>query len=74
MVDLFPSANFVVAGGIGGDRLSAYFEAGAHAIALSEALYSRDLMAAGDHMAIRNHAAAAHRDATQHGRVHGGRS
>jgi 2-dehydro-3-deoxyphosphogluconate aldolase/(4S)-4-hydroxy-2-oxoglutarate aldolase len=74
MVDLFPSATFVVGGGVGGDRLAAYFEAGARAITLSEALYSRDLMAAGDHMTIRNHAAAAHRDAVQHGRVHGGRS
>ena len=74
MVDLFPDTEFVVGGGIGGDRLSAYFEAGARAVALSEALYSRDLMAAGDHMVIRNHAATAHRDAAQHGRVHGGRS
>lgn len=71
MRDLFPGTAFVVGGGIGGDRLSAYFEAGAHAVALSEALYSRALMAAGDHVSIRNHAAAAHRDASQHGRIHG---
>ena len=59
---------------IGGDRLSAYFDAGARAVVLSEALYSRDLMAAGDHVSIRNHAAAAHRDASQHGRIHGERA
>ena len=71
MVDLYPSIPFIVGGGIGGDRLSAYLGAGARAVALSEALYSRDLMASGDHMTIRNHAAAAHREATQHGRTHG---
>jgi len=72
MSDLFPEVPLVAGGGIGGDRMTAYFGAGAHAVALSEALYSRDLMAAGEHMTIRNHAATAHREATQHGRVQGG--
>lgn len=74
MADLFPGVSLVVGGGVGGDRMTAYFDAGARAVALSEALYSRDLMAAGDHMTIRNHAATAHREATQHGRGHGGGS
>ena len=73
IADLFPSIAFVAGGGIGGDRLAAYFEAGARAVALSEALYSRDLMAAADHMSIRDHAATAHREATQHGRAQGER-
>ena len=70
MGDLFPDVPLIAGGGIGGDRLAAYLGAGARAVALSEALYSRDLMAVGDHMTIRNHAAAAHREATQHGRLH----
>ena len=74
MQDIFPETTFIAEGGIGGDRLSAYFDAGARAVVLSEALYSRDLMAAGDHVSIRNHAAAAHRDASQHGRIHGERA
>lgn len=72
MADLFPDLPLVAGGGIGGDRMAAYFDAGARAVALSEALYSRDLMAAGEHMTIRNHAATAHREATRHGRLHGG--
>ena len=67
MADLFPEVPLVAGGGIGGDRMGAYFSSGARAVALSEALYSRELMAAGDHMAIRNHAATAHLEATRQG-------
>ena len=72
MADLFPDLPLIAAGGVGGDRMTAFFDAGARAVALSEAIYSRDLMAAGDHMAIRNHAATAHQLATQYGRSHRG--
>jgi 2-dehydro-3-deoxyphosphogluconate aldolase / (4S)-4-hydroxy-2-oxoglutarate aldolase len=67
MADLFPEVPFVAGGGIGGDRMATYLSSGARAVALSEALYSRELMAAGEHMTIRNHAATAHLEATRHG-------
>ena len=54
---------------VGGDQLDAWFDAGARAVLLAGALYSPALLASGDRMMIRNHAAAAHREATRFART-----
>ena len=64
--DLFPRQDLIASGGIAGDRIGDYLEGGCRAVVLSEALLSEDLMASGDRMAIRNHAAVAHREVTRY--------
>lgn len=55
-------------GGLGGDTIGDWMAAGARAVCLSGALYSPELLGAGDFMAVRNYAAAAHQEATRHSR------
>lgn len=66
LMDLFPQRDLIASGGIAGDRIGDYLEGGCRAVVLSEALLSEELMANGDRMAIRNHAAVAHREVTRY--------
>ncbi len=65
----YPDLRVIAGGGVGGDQLDAWFDAGARAVLLAGALYSPALLASGDRMMIRNHAAAAHREATRFART-----
>ena len=50
--------------GIAGNRIGEWSDAGARAVVLSEAIYSQKLLEQGDRRAIRDYAAAVHREAT----------
>lgn len=64
----FPDVSFACGGGIAGDRLGAWLQAGAICVVLQEAIYSADLLATGDAMTIRHHAAAVHAEASRYSR------
>ena len=66
LLDIFPGRSLIASGGVAGDRLGDYLEGGCRAVVLSEAILSEQLMASGDRVAIRNHAAVAHRELTRY--------
>ena len=64
-----PELGVIASGGISGDRIGDWINAGARAVGLREALYSPTLVTEGASVTIRNHAAAVHREATRHSRI-----
>jgi len=50
--------------GVAGNRIDEWSDAGARAVVLAEAIYSQNLLEQGDRRAIRDYAAAVHREAT----------
>ena len=64
-----PGAQIFCAGGIGGDELAPYIEAGARGLILTNALMSPSLLSRGDYRSVRNYAAAVHQEATRLGRT-----
>ncbi|MGM0575792.1 MAG: bifunctional 4-hydroxy-2-oxoglutarate aldolase/2-dehydro-3-deoxy-phosphogluconate aldolase [Myxococcota bacterium] len=67
--DACPDVEFLAGGGIEGDRIGAWLDAGARAVALADAIYSPLLLAHEDARQIRNHAAAIHREVVRHARA-----
>lgn len=60
-----PGLALVVGGTQEGDAMESFIAAGARALVLDEAIASRELLAAGDMMAIRARAATTHREASR---------
>lgn len=58
------SRSWLAGPGVAGNRIGEWSEAGARAVILAEAIYSQKLLEQGDRRAIRDYAAAVHREAT----------
>ena len=66
---VWPELQVIAGGGIGGDRVGDWLDAGARAVLVAGALYSPALLEANDMMTVRDQAAAVHRDATRRART-----
>ena len=63
--DAVPGSTLLASGKIGGDEVGRLVAAGARGVCLSSALYSEALLRSQDYRAVRDYAAAVHREAAQ---------
>lgn len=64
LVEASAARSWLAGPGVAGNRIEEWSEAGARAVVLAEAIYSQKLLEQGDRRAIRDYAAAVHREAT----------
>ena len=64
IVDASLDRHWLAGPGVAGNRIDEWSAAGARAVVLAEAIYSENLLEQGDRRAIRDYAAAVHRETT----------